>query len=132
MNQTSRRMFALIGAAALSVSACGTDSAAGEDGAQVLRISGLMPLTGAVADTYGASMIGGVQYVIDQVNADGGVEINGERYEIDFEVLQVRRGTEDLRPAQERVEAEEAGAPPAPVPEPEPTPPAASPTDASP
>jgi branched-chain amino acid transport system substrate-binding protein len=88
MKTTSRRMFALMGAAALSVSACGGNSAAGDDGeAQVLRIAGLMPLTGAVADTYGASMIGGVQYVFDEVNADGGVEINGEKYRIDFEVF---------------------------------------------
>jgi branched-chain amino acid transport system substrate-binding protein len=89
MNTNSRRMCALIGAAALSLSACGSSSDSGGGGgdAKVLRIAGLMPLTGAVADTYGSSMIAGVEYVFDQVNDDGGVEINGDKYKIDFQVF---------------------------------------------
>lgn len=91
MYTTSRRTFALLSVAALSLTACGSDSDSGSDGGggsdQVLRIAGLMPLTGAVADTYGASMIAGVEYVFDQVNDDGGVEINGEQYQIEFEVF---------------------------------------------
>ena len=85
---------------------------------------------GKYEQTYGT--VGGVAilllfFYVDALVLLIGAEINSE---IDFEVLQVRRGTEDLRPAQERVEAEEAGAPPAP--ESTPTPPAASATDASP
>jgi membrane protein len=91
---------------------------------------------GKYEQTYGT--VGGVAilllfFYVDALVLLIGAEINSE---IDFEVLQVRRGTEDLRPAQERVEAEEAGAPPAPAPDPAPTPPAPTPpapaTDASP
>ncbi len=47
-----------------------------------IKIGVLAPLSGQYAETSGQPMVDAVQLAVDQVNAAGGLEVNGRRYEI--------------------------------------------------
>lgn len=82
------RIVAVLGVSALALVGCasgGGGEAAG--GGEVIRIAGLMPLTGPTADTYGSSFVAGVEAAVDRVNSAGGVTIAGESRQVEFTVF---------------------------------------------
>ncbi|MEQ3552663.1 ABC transporter substrate-binding protein [Pseudonocardia nematodicida] len=80
------RIVAVLGVAALAAAGCAGGEGSDGEGS-VIRIAGLMPLTGPTADTYGASMVASIEAAFDDVNAEGGVEVAGERHPIEFRVF---------------------------------------------
>ncbi|MGE0800056.1 MAG: ABC transporter substrate-binding protein [Lautropia sp.] len=67
-----------------------------------LRVAQIAPLTGSSADTYGASMLAGLNCVFDEVNAQGGVPIAGRRYKIDYKVYDDKFRADEVQAAARR------------------------------
>lgn len=78
---TSRKWLAGVAAAGtvIALAGCAGGGAAGEGGDDVVRIAIVSDLTGSAA-TYHATALSGAQSVIEQVNADGGID--GRKIEV--------------------------------------------------
>ncbi len=66
-------------AAALVLAACGGGS--GEGGEKELKVGVLAPLTGA-GQGFGVGLATAAEVVADEINADGGIELDGETYNV--------------------------------------------------
>lgn len=82
-----RAAVAVAGLALFStvLTACGSDSGevVAEDGK--LEIATIAPMSGPSA-VYGESQVAMLEHLFDQVNADGGAEFGGEKYELSLKV----------------------------------------------
>lgn len=88
MNRKTGR--AIAGAAVMSLlAACGGGSGSDEstvDGAEKLPVAVIAPLTGSGAG-FGWALAGAAQIAIDEVNADGGIELDGQLYELEAHMV---------------------------------------------
>lgn len=87
-----RGAFAVAATMALVIAACGNDD--GDEGssngfAGTISLGAVMPLTGGQSQRSKASIYG-IEAAITEINKDGGVEVDGERYELELR-------TEDTR-----------------------------------
>jgi branched-chain amino acid transport system substrate-binding protein len=68
---------------ALSMVACG---GTGDSGNQTIVIGATLPLTGALA-AVGVLLKAGYQAAVDDINAAGGLEVNGQKYHVNLIIL---------------------------------------------
>lgn len=86
MNKSKKLLSVLLaGAMVFALAGCGSKSESKSEGssdANVFKIGGIGPITGAAA-TYGQSVKNAAQIAVDEINADGG--INGSKIEFNFQ-----------------------------------------------
>src|SRR3954453_876593 len=58
----------------MALAACGANSGSGGVGAGHFKVGVILPTSGALADTYGASYQSGLDYVFDKINDRGGIK----------------------------------------------------------
>jgi branched-chain amino acid transport system substrate-binding protein len=82
-------MTAVAGVAALALAACsgGGGGDTGGDGGSasgdVIKIGAALPMTGGLA-SFGPMIESGYQQLVDDVNADGGIEIDGQSHQLEL------------------------------------------------
>lgn len=72
-------------ALALGLSACGGSSSGGSDGDKVV-IGASLPISGELA-VFGGFVKWGYEHAVDKVNEEGGVEVDGEKKEVELKLL---------------------------------------------
>tara|TARA_R100000365_G_C2743572_1_gene72314 strand:+ start:889 stop:2106 length:1218 start_codon:yes stop_codon:yes gene_type:complete len=86
------RMIGLLAATALLLAGCSaTDSGAAGDPGEPIKIGASLPITGSLA-AFGELIENGYQAAVDDVNDDGGIEIDGVKHQVE---LVVRDSTSD-------------------------------------
>lgn len=74
---------ALAASAALCASSLAPWGAAAQTGAETMPVAVLLPRSGPSADSFGTSMLAGINYVFDSVNASGGLKAaDGKTYKL--------------------------------------------------
>jgi len=69
----------------LAVSACGSSNNGGSSGDKIV-IGASIPLSGDLAG-FGSFVKWGYQHAVDEVNADGGIEVDGEKKQVELKLL---------------------------------------------
>ncbi len=90
-SSTSSAPAASTGDAAAASTAAATQAAASGDFDGTISIGGIAPLTGSLAN-WGKGAVNGYTLAIDQINADGGVTIDGKKYQLTSAVFADDKG----------------------------------------
>ena len=77
--------IALAAGLALVVSACGSSDSGGSSGDKIV-IGASLPLSGDLAG-FGNQVKWGYEHAVEQVNSQGGIEVDGEKKQVELEIL---------------------------------------------
>jgi branched-chain amino acid transport system substrate-binding protein len=84
-NHMKSKYFALAACAAITMTlfACGSESKKESQSSNTIKIASAGPLSGSSANS-GKDLQNGAQLAIDEINASGGVEVAGKKYQIEL------------------------------------------------